>query len=207
MALIINLVVGLIAFYFAYRFALNKQMVVTLPWDKRYEYVCNQNLSFLIYSILTAMLFLGPLSLFKYVVWIVLLLSIIYRGGFRFRFNIVLGAYSLFVLWNLYTMTYTLYPGQGWMMLLKFCLPYLYFWLGYNAIQREDDFYIFLEKTCWICCVYALFLGGIISNTLPNIKALFTYRAGGLFISYASLADFFAILFSVFFIILISATL
>lgn len=200
MALIINLVVGLIAFYFAYRFALNKQMVVTLPWDKRYEYVCNQNLSFLIYSILTALLFLGPLSLFKYVVWIVLLLSIIYRGGFRFRFNIVLGAYSLFVLWNLYTMTYTLYPGQGWMMLLKFCLPYLYFWLGYNAIQREDDFYIFLEKTCWICCVYALFLGGIISNTLPNIKALFTYRAGGLFISYASLADFFAILFSVFFI-------
>ena len=48
MALIINLVIGLIAFYFAYRFALNKQMVVTLPWDKRYEYVCNQNLSFLI---------------------------------------------------------------------------------------------------------------------------------------------------------------
>ena len=30
MALIINLVVGLIAFYFAYRFALNKQMVVTV---------------------------------------------------------------------------------------------------------------------------------------------------------------------------------
>lgn len=200
MALIINLVVGLIAFYFAYRFALNKQMVVTLPWDKRYEYVCNQNLSFLIYSILTAMLFLGPLSLLKYAVWIVLLLVMIYRGGFRYRFNIVLGAYSLFVLWNLYTMTYTLYPGQGWMMLLKFCLPYLYFWLGYNAIQREDDFYIFLEKTCWICCVYAFFLGGIISNTLPNIKALFTYGAGGLFISYASLADFFAILFSVFFI-------
>lgn len=73
------------------------------------------------------MLFLGPLSLFKYVVWIVLLLSIIYRGGFRFRFNIVLGAYSLFVLWNLYTMTYTSSPSQGWMMLLKFCIPYLYF--------------------------------------------------------------------------------
>lgn len=197
MALIINLVVGLIAFYFAYRFALNKQMVVTLPWDKRYEYVCNQNLSFLIYSILTAMLFLGPLSLFKYVVWIVLLLSIIYRGGFRFRFNIVLGAYSLFVLWNLYTMTYTLYPGQGWMMLLKFCLPYLYFWLGYNAIQREDDFYIFLEKTSWICCGYALIIGGVSAKLISPLYNFLNFTSGGLFISYASLADFFAILLPV----------
>lgn len=197
MALIINLVVGLIAFYFAYRFALNKQMVVTLPWDKRYEYVCNQNLSFLIYSILTAMLFLGPLSLLKYAVWIVLLLVMIYRGGFRFRFNIVLGAYSLFVLWNLYTMTYTLYPGQGWMMLLKFCLPYIYFWLGYNAIQREDDFYIFLEKTCWICCGYALIIGGVSAKLISPLYNFLNFTSGGLFISYASLADFFAILLPV----------
>lgn len=53
-------------------------------------------------------------------------------------------------------------------------------------------------------CVCA-FLGGIISNTLPNIKALFTYRAGGLFISYASLADFllFCFLFSLLCILLL----
>ena len=200
MSLIINLIVGLIAFYFAYMYATRKPMLVEVPWYKGWKYECNQPLSFLIYSILTAMLFLGPLSLVKYGVWIVLLLLMMYRGAFRYRFNMVLGAYTLFVLWNLYTMTYTPYPEQGWMMILKFCLPYLYFWLGYNAIQCEDDFYVFLEKTCWICCVYALFLGGIISNTLPNLKALFTFRAGGLFISYASLADFFAILFSVFFI-------
>lgn len=200
MSLIINLIVGLIAFYFAYMYATRKPMLVKVPWYEGWKYECNQPLSFLIYSILTAMLFLGPLSLVKYGVWIVILLLMMYRGAFRYRFNMVLGAYTLFVLWNLYTMTYTPYPEQGWMMILKFCLPYLYFWLGYNAIQFEDDFYVFLEKTCWICCVYALFLGGIISNTLPSIKALFTYGSGGLFISYASLADFFAILFSVFFI-------
>lgn len=164
MSLIINLIVGLIAFYFAYMYATRKPMLVKVPWYEGWKYECNQPLSFLIYSILTAMLFLGPLSLVKYGVWIVILLLMMYRGAFRYRFNMVLGAYTLFVLWNLYTMTYTPYPEQGWMMILKFCLPYLYFWLGYNAIQCEDDFYVFLEKTCWICCVYALFLGGIISN-------------------------------------------
>lgn len=161
MSLIINLIVGLIAFYFAYMYATRKPMLVKVPWYEGWKYECNQPLSFLIYSILTAMLFLGPLSLVKYGVWIVILLLMMYRGAFRYRFNMVLGAYTLFVLWNLYTMTYTPYPEQGWMMILKFCLPYLYFWLGYNAIQCEDDFYVFLEKTCWICCGYALIIGGV----------------------------------------------
>lgn len=197
MSLIINLIVGLIAFYFAYMYATRKPMLVKVPWYEGWKYECNQPLSFLIYSILTAMLFLGPLSLVKYGVWIVILLLMMYRGAFRYRFNMVLGAYTLFVLWNLYTMTYTPYPEQGWMMILKFCLPYLYFWLGYNAIQCEDDFYVFLEKTCWICCGYALIIGGVSAELISPLYNFLNFTSGGLFISYASLADFFAILITV----------
>lgn len=197
MSLIINLIVGLIAFYFAYMYATRKPMLVKVPWYEGWKYECNQPLSFLIYSILTAMLFLGPLSLVKYGVWIVILLLMMYRGAFRYRFNMVLGAYTLFVLWNLYTMTYTPYPEQGWMMILKFCLPYLYFWLGYNAIQCEDDFYVFLEKTCWICCGYALIIGGVSAKFISPLYVFLNFTSGGLFVSYASLADFFAVLITV----------
>ena len=197
MEIIINSIVGLVAFFYAYRYAFDKPMVVKVPWAKGWVYECNSNLSFLIYSILTAMLFLGPLSLVKYAVWIVILVLLMMRHRFSWRHNKILGAYTLFLLWNLYTMTYTPYPEQGWMMIVKFCLPYLYYWIGYNAIQSESDLFVFLEKTCKIMCVYALFLGGIISRFLPEIKALFTSDTGGLFISYASLADFFAIFFSI----------
>lgn len=197
MSLIINLIVGLIAFYFAFMYATGKPMLVKVPWYEGWKYECNQPLSFLIYSILTAMLFLGPLSLLKYGVWIVILLLMMNRGAFRYRFNMGLGAYTLFVLWNLYTMTYTPYLGQGWMMMLKFCLPYLYFWLGYNAIQCEDDFYVFLEKTCWICCGYALIIGGVSAKLISPLYNFLIFTSGGLFVSYASLADFFAVLITV----------
>lgn len=196
----INYIVGLVAFYYAYQYAFNKRMVIPDPWVKGQKYVCNQNLSFLIYCVLTAMLFLGPLSLVKYVVWIVIMLMMCFKPGFRKPWNGVMGAYSLFVLWNLYTMTYSQYPSQGWNMIIKFCLPYLYFWLGYNAITCNDDIYAFLKRTCWICCVYALIIGGFSAKFLSPLYAFLNFKTGGLFISYASLADFFAIIFPVSFI-------
>ncbi len=195
MSFVINIIAALIVFYYAYRFALSKLMVVKLPWDKGWVYDCNQDLSFLIYSILTAMVFLGPFSLVKYGVWIVLILLMMYRHNFSWRHNKIMVAYTLFVVWNLYTMTYTTYPEQGWMMIIKFCLPYLYFWLGYTAMQSEHDFYTFLEKTCWICCLYGLLLGGVTEKLLPPLYWASCY--GGLCITYASLADFFALLITV----------
>ncbi len=195
MSLIVNIIAGLIVFYYAYRFAFNKLMVVKLPWDKECLYECNQTLSFLIYCITTAMVFLGPFSMVKYGVWIGIMLIMMCRHGFSWRNNIIMFAYTLFVLWNLYTMTYTDFPEQGWMMIIKFCLPYLYFWLGYNAMQSEDDFYTFLEKTCRICCVYGLLLGGVTEKLLPPLYMASGY--GGLCITYASLADFFAVLITV----------
>lgn len=196
----INYIVGLLAFYYAYQYAFNKRMVIPDPWVKGQKYVCNQNLSFLIYCVLTAMLFLGPLSLMKYAVWIVIMLVMCFKPGFRKPWNGVMGAYTLFVLWNLYTMTYSQYPAQGWNMIIKFCLPYLYFWLGYNAINCENDFYAALKRFCWIMAVYALIIGGFSAKFLSPLYAFLTFKTGGLFISYASLADFFAILFPVPFI-------
>lgn len=64
------------------------------------------------------------------------------------------------------------------------------FWLGYNAIQCEDDFYVFLEKTCWICCGYALIIGGVSAKFISPLYVFLNFTSGGLFVSYASLADF-----------------
>ncbi len=100
----------------------------------------------------------------------------------------------MFVLWNIYTISYSAYPNQGWMMVLKFSLPYLYFWLGYNAITCKDDFYAFLKRTCWICCIYALIIGGVSAKFITPLYNILNFTSDRLFISYASLADFFAIL-------------
>lgn len=192
----INYIVGIIAFFYAWRFAFSKKMVVSDPWVKGRKYVCNQNLSFLLYSILTVMLFLGPLSLVKYAVWIVIMLIMLFKPGFKRPLNGIMVVYTLFVLWNLYTMTYTPYPEQGWNMMIKFSLPYLYFWLGYNAITCNKDFYAFLKRTCWICCIYALIIGGVSAKFIRPLYLFLNFSTEGLFISYASLADFFAILIS-----------
>lgn len=193
---VINYIVGLIAFYYAWKYAFTKKMVVSNPWGKEQKYVCNQQLSFLLYCILTAMLFLGPLSLVKYGVWIIIMLLMSLKQGFKCPWNGVMGAYSLFVLWNIYTISYSAYPEQGWMMVLKFSLPYLYFWLGYNAIKCNDDFYAFLKRTCWICAIYALIIGGVSAKFIGPLYVFLNFTTGGLFISYASLADFFATLMS-----------
>lgn len=190
----INYIVGLIAFIYAMQYAFSKKMVVSDPLVKGKKYICNQHLSFLLYCILTAMLFLGPLSLVKYGVWIVVMLMMSFKPGFKRPRNAVMGAYTIFVLWNVYTISYSPYPIQGWLMVLKFCLPYLYFWLGYNAIKCNDDFYAFLKRTCWICCIYALIIGGVSAKFISPLYNFLNFTTGGLFISYASLADFFAIL-------------
>lgn len=190
----LNYIIGLIAFIYAWKYAFSKKMVIENPWAKKVPYYCNQNLSFLLYCILTAMLFIGPISLVKYAVWIVIMLAMCGKARFRKPWNAVIGAYTLFVLWNIYTISYSAYPSQGWMMVLKFSLPYLYFWLGYNAITCENDFYVFLKKTSWICCIYALIIGGFSAKVLSPLYVFLNFTTGGLFISYASLADFFAIL-------------
>ncbi len=192
MDIIVNGIIAVILLFYAHRYAAGYTMIVKHPFDDGKYYECNNDLSFMIFSVLTAMVFLGPLSLVKYAIWIVIMLWMSRR--WVKKWNSVMTIYLLFILWNIYTLTYTQYMFQGWMMIIKFCLPILYFWLGYNAIEEKTDLWVFLKRTTVICVVYSFLIGGVSAKLLSPLYNLLCFGTGGTFISYASLADFYAIL-------------
>ena len=83
------------------------------------------------------------------------------------------------------------------MLLIKYSLPLLYLWLGYNAIHDYEDLLFFLKKSLLIMAIYAFFIGGFSAKILPWLYVLLCFKTGGMVIAYASLADFFSALFVV----------
>ena len=128
MAIVINAIITVILLYYAYKYASGGTMIIKHPFKVGEYYECNNNLSFMIFSVMTAMVFLGPLSLVKYAIWIFFMLLMSRR--WVKKWDGVMTIYLIFILWNLYTLTYSHYIFQGWMMIVKFCLPILYFWVG-----------------------------------------------------------------------------
>lgn len=192
MTLIVNAIVTLLLLYYGLKYAFGAGMTVPHPFEKEVKCTCGNDLSFMIFSVMTAMVFLGPLSLVKYAIWFVIMLCMMQR--WVKKWNSVMTMYLVFVAWNLYTLTYSHYVFQGWMMIMKFSLPILYFWMGYNAIEEELDLWIFLKRTVLICMVYAFVIGGFSATLLKPLYVFLCYGTGGTFISYAALADFFAVL-------------
>lgn len=194
MALLINLIVGIILFSYGIKIYTSRKLkFVSNPCEIGESYYLNKQLHFLLFSIATSMVFLGPLSLIKYVFWLAILVILVF--SLRLKFDIIVGSYILFLLWALLSMSYTSEAYQGFMLLIKYALPVLYLWLGYNAINRKEDFLIFLKKSNVILILYALFIGGFAYKVFPFLYGLLLFKSGGLFIAYASLADFFTALF------------
>ena len=194
MAFLINLIVGIILFFYGVKIYTSYNLrPVSNPCGTGENYYLNKHLHFLLFSIATSMVFLGPFSLVKYVFWFAILVILIFF--FRLKFDIIVGSYILFLLWALFSMSYTSELYQGTMLLIKYALPMLYLWLGYNAINGKEDFIIFLKKSNIILILYALFIGGFAYKVFPFLYSLLLFKSGGLFIAYASLADFFTALF------------
>lgn len=182
-------IVGAIVFILAYVYAFQKPMLVSYPFLTREEqYLANQNLSFLLFSMATSMVFLGPLSLAKYGVWIVILVVLVFYR-FEKRTCPALNFYFIFLLWCVFAMTYADNKMQAVNMLIKYNLPILYFLLGYNSINSEDDLEAFLRFTTVTGVIYACIIGGLTEKVLPPVYSFFTM--GGICVTYASLADFF----------------
>ena len=123
MAFIINAIVTILLVYFGCKYAFASGMTVSHPFENGIKGQCGNDMSFLLFSVMTSMVFLGPLSLVKYAIWIGFLVLMSRR--WTKKWDSVMTMYLIFILWNLYTMTYTPYPFQGWMMIVKFCLPIL----------------------------------------------------------------------------------
>jgi len=195
MALFINSIVGILLIYYAWKYAFRSGMVVDHPFNQGAICICSTNLSFLLFSIMTAMVFLGPLSLVKYAIWICIMVFMSLR--WVKKWDSALTMYLVFIVWNLYTLTYSNYVFQGWMMILKFSMPILYFWMGYNAIEDSLDLWIFLKRTVLICVIYSFLIGGVSAKLISPLYRFLCFGTGGTFIAYASLADFYAILIGI----------
>lgn len=195
MPLIINAIAGIILLYYAIRiYSTQHLLTVKNPCNGNQKITVNRNLHFLLFSIATAMVFLGPLSLVKYIFWILILGILCFTRSFVLRIDGIVGCYLMFVLWAVFSMTYSSEQYQGLMLIIKYILPLLYLWLGYNAINTKEEFILFLKVTLTIMIVYAFLIGGFSAKIYPIIYNAILYRTGGLFIAYASLADFFSAL-------------
>lgn len=192
MSFVINAFFAIILLIYGFKYAFGNGLEVAHPFNKKEKYRCNNDLSFMIFSVMTAMVFLGPLSLVKYGIWIFIML-VMSRRWVK-KWDGVMTMYFIFIVWNLYTLSYSNYVGQGRMMIVKFCLPILYFWMGYNAIKQEMDLWTFMRRIVVYCLIYAFLIGGFACKFYSPLYVFMNWGTGELFISYASLADFFAIL-------------
>lgn len=195
MALIFNAIVTILLAYFGCKYAFGSGMTVSHPFEKGIKCQCGNDMSFLLFSVMTSMVFLGPLSLVKYAIWICIMVFMSLR--WVKKWDSVLTMYLVFIVWNLYTLTYSNYVFQGWMMILKFSMPILYFWMGYNAIEDSLDLGIFLKRTVIICVIYSFLIGGVSAKLISPLYGFLCFGSGGTFVAYASLADFYAILIGI----------
>lgn len=196
MVLVINLIAALILFWYPIKiYTKGEGKIVPHPFDGESNILLNVNLQFLTYSILTAMVFLGPLSLVKYGYWVGAFILLIFTKKLTFKVDAIVGAYLLFVGWGVISeLFYSSAKFEGLMMLIKYTLPLLYLWLAYTSINDSDDLMYFLKRVAIGMCIYALIIGGFSAKFLPLIYGFLNFQSGGVVISYASLADYFSAL-------------
>ena len=157
-------------------------------------YLLSRNMYFVIFTVCTAPIFLGSLSLLKYGLWFMVLLALLLVGKVRMKFEAVTGMYLVFFLWLCYTMTYTMARYDGFMLLIKYSIPMLFLWMGYSAIRNEKDLIIFLKVVNIVVCIYCFFIGGQGCKLMPW---LYYGPIGGQFLKYAGFADFLTSIFIV----------
>lgn len=102
MVLVINIIAAIILFCIPIRAYQNKNnLIFKHPFDEESLMGIDYSLYFLVFSVLTAMIFLGPLSYVKYAYWIVFLLILMICGVIKVKGGGIVGTYLLFLGWAL----------------------------------------------------------------------------------------------------------
>ena len=172
----------------------NKKKFRAVRYGQGEYYLLSRDMYFVIFTVCTAPIFLGSLSLLKYGLWFALVLVLLFIGKIRMKFDATTIMYSIFFLWLCVTMTYTTVPRDGAMMLIKYSLPMLFLWLGYSALNNEKDLIVFLKVVNLVACVYCMFIGGQGCKLMPWLY----YRVFmGVFGTYAAFADYLTAVFIV----------
>ena len=168
-----------------------KFRVVRKYLDK--PYLLSRNMYFAIFTICTAPIFLGSLSLLKYGLWFLTLIYLLLKGKMRIKFEGMTVAYMIFFAWLCCTMFYSPVPMDGLMMLIKFLLPMLFLWLGYSAINNMKDLVALLKIVNVVGCVWCLVMGGFAATFIPPLY-LFMMSLCSV---YAGFADYLVAIFIV----------
>lgn len=194
MKTILSLIIFVVLVYWIYRiYFSNKVKSRAVKCGKGDYYVFSRNMYFVIFTVCTAPIFLGSLSLLKYGLWFMVVVALLILGKVRIKFEAMTVMYSIFFLWLCYTMTYTPVLRDGAMMLVKYSLPMLFLWLGYSAINNEKDLIVFLKVVNMVACVYCFTMGGFAATFIPPL-----YRFSmGIFSTYAAFADYLTAVFIV----------
>lgn len=197
MSLIINGIVLLLMIFCICRIFFNSNpIVVEHPLMSGVRCRLTSTYSFLLFSVATAMIFIGPFSLVKYALWTIVLVCL-FCGTWKKKVDWIVGAYLIFLIWNLLALTYSSELFQGWMMMIKYTLPLLYLWMAYNAVSDDADFVYFLKFTVITMIVYTFLIGGYAAKLYGFVYAFLNFYSGGLTVSYAAFADFLSALFPV----------
>lgn len=194
MQTILSLLIFVALAYWVWQIYFGKKKLRLVEYSKGEHYLLSQNMYFVIFTVCTAPIFLGSLSLLKYGLWFMTMLVLLFVGKVRIKFEFMTVMYSIFFLWLCYTMTYTTVPRDGAMMLIKYFLPMLFLWLGYSGLRNEKDLILFLKVVNITACVYCLFIGGQGCKLMPW---LYYPVLKGFFGTYAAFADFLTAVFIV----------
>ena len=109
-----------------------------------------------------------------------------YRGGWIFRSFI---PYYVFILWGLFTLSYSGSIHYGIMMIVKFLLPLFFAMYAYQAIKSPEDYVEMLKRVCRYLPLLA-----ILSTYPITLLGDITFN---LFMGWGKSCDIFAILICV----------
>lgn len=165
-----------------------------VEYNKGDYYLLSRNMYFGLFTICTAPIFLGPMSLLKYGLWIGFIVWLLFSNKVRMVMERTIVVYVIFFLWLVYATTYSPVPRDAMMMLVKYFLPLFFLWLGYSALRNEKDLVILLKVVNVTACIYCVFIGGVGDRFLPFI---YYGPIGGQFATYAPFADFLTAIFIV----------
>lgn len=157
------------------------------PLNENRKYIMSKEMYFLIFTTCTAPLFLGSFSLIKYGVWFMTLVLLVLTNRIKLKFEMITISYLIFFFWILISLSYSTHLYEGFMLLIKYTIPLLFLWLGYNAISDKYSFYYYLEKTNIAFVIYVLLIGGVSAKFMPW---LYHSELGATCLKYAGFADF-----------------
>ena len=172
----------------------NKKKFRIVEIEKGEYYLLSRNMYFVIFTVCTAPVFLHGISLLKYGLWFVTMLSLLLMHRLRIKFDAMTLTYFIFFFWLSYTLSYSTASRDGVMMLIKYSLPMLFLWLGYSGLGNEKDLIIFLKVVNVVACVYCMFIGGQGCKLMPW---LYYGPIGWQFSRYAGFADYLTAVFIV----------